>query len=219
MNYFVTGTDTGVGKTFVAALLIRSLRAAGFDTVGLKPICCGDRGDAEALHAAGDFSIPLHDVNCTWLRTPAAPYTASIIEDRLIDLDAIRETFARVRGTHRSVVVEGVGGWLVPIQRDFFVSDLAQEMALPVVVVASNRLGAINHTLLTVRQIRAQGLACAGVILNNHLDDSEIATATNRSVLETLLEVPVLCEIERNQTALLPMVWLGTVVDQPTALS
>lgn len=205
MNYFVTGTDTGVGKTFVTSLLIRSGRAAGLDTVGMKPICCGDRDDAEALHAAGDFSIPLNDVNCIWLRTPAAPYTASIIEERIIDLDTLRETFARLRSAHRSLVVEGVGGWLVPIRRDFFISDLAKELGLPVVVVASNRLGAINHVLLTVRQIHASGLICAGVILNNHDVNSEIATATNRAVLETLLEAPILFEIERNQTRLLPV--------------
>src|SRR5581483_3825971 len=149
MNYFVTGTDTDVGKTFVSNLLIRGLRAAGLDTVGMKPICCGGREDAELLHAACDFSIPLNDVNPIWVRTPAAPYTACVIENRLIDLDAIRETFARVRREHRWLIIEGAGGWLVPITREFFVSDLAAEMKLPIVVVANNKLGAINHTLLT----------------------------------------------------------------------
>ena len=151
MNYFLTGTDTGVGKTYVAVLLIRALRAAGFDTVGLKPICCGERSDAEALHAAADGELSLDDVNPVWFRFPAAPYTASIVEGRLPDLDQIRERFARVRAARRSVIVEGVGGWLVPILRDYSVADLAAEMGLPVVVVAANRLGAINHTLLTVR--------------------------------------------------------------------
>ncbi len=202
MNYFVTGTDTDVGKTFVSNLLIRGLRAAGLDTVGMKPICCGGREDAELLHAACDFSIPLNDVNPIWLRTPAAPYTACVIENRLIDLDAIRETFARVRREHRSLIIEGAGGWLVPITREFFVSDLAAEMKLPIVVVANNKLGAINHTLLTVRDIQARGLNCAGVILNNVEPDSDIATTTNRSVLETLLEVPILFEVQRNQSEL-----------------
>jgi dethiobiotin synthetase len=115
MNCFLTGTDTGVGKTYVAALLIRALRRAGLDTVGLKPICCGDRADAETLHAAADGTISIDDVNPVWFRFPAAPYTASIVESRLPDLDQIRDRYQRIRAAHRSVIVEGVGGWLVPI--------------------------------------------------------------------------------------------------------
>lgn len=202
MNCFLTGTDTGVGKTYVGALLIRALRRAGFDTVGLKPICCGDRSDAEALHAAADGELSIDDVNPVWFRFPGAPYTASIVENRLPDLDQVRERFARIRSERRSLIVEGVGGWLVPICRDYFVADLAAELGLPVVVVAANRLGALNHTLLTVQAIKARGLACGGVILNNVAADPGPATSTNRSVLENLLEVPVLYEIETGQTAL-----------------
>src|SRR5438309_1338245 len=124
MNYFLTGTDTNVGKTFVASLLIRGLRAAGLDSVGMKPICCGDRGDAEQLHEASGRSLDLDDVNPVWFRAPTAPYTASMIENRQIDLDQVRERFRKLRAAHRSLIVEGVGGWLVPIQRDYFVADL-----------------------------------------------------------------------------------------------
>jgi dethiobiotin synthetase len=100
------------------------------------------------------------------------------------------------------VIVEGVGGWLVPILQKYSVADLAAEMGLPVVVVAANRLGAINHTLLTVDSIRARGLTCAGVILNNMTADQDAATTTNRAVLEHLLEVPILYEVEMGQAAL-----------------
>ena len=203
MNYFLTGTDTGVGKTYVAALLIRALRKAGFDTVGLKPICCGERSDAEALRAAADGELSLDDVNPVWFRFPAAPYTASIVEDRIPDLDQIRERFARIRARRRSMIVEGVGGWLVPITRDYAVADLAAEMRLPVVVVAANKLGMLNHTLLTVQAIKAHGLTCAGVILNNTAGEAgDRSTTTNRSVLECLMEVPVLYEVEMGQSAL-----------------
>jgi dethiobiotin synthetase len=206
LNYFLTGTDTGVGKTYVAVLLIRALRRAGFDTVGLKPICCGDRSDAEALHDAADRELSLDDVNPVWFRFPAAPYTASIVENRLPDLDQIRDRFTRLRAARRSIIVEGVGGWLVPILRNYSIADLAADLALPVVVVASNRLGALNHTLLTVQAIQSRGLKCAGVILNNNQEipgpDPDPATSTNRSILEHLLEVPILHEIERGQTAL-----------------
>jgi dethiobiotin synthetase len=202
MNYFLTGTDTGVGKTYVAALLIRGLRKAGFDTVGLKPICCGDRSDAEMLHAAADGELPLDDVNPVWFRFPGAPYTASIVENRIPDLDQIRDRYARIRAGRRSVIVEGVGGWLVPILQHYSIADLAAELGLPVVVVAANKLGALNHTLLTVQAIKARGIPCAGVILNNASADSDPATSTNRSVLEHLLEVPVLHEVAFGQAAL-----------------
>jgi len=200
MNYFLTGTDTGVGKTYVAALLIRALRKAGCDTVGLKPICCGERSDAELLHAAADGELSIDDVNPVWFRFPGAPYTASIVENRLPDLDQIRERFARIRAARRSLIVEGVGGWLVPIRRDYSMADLAAEMGLPVVVVAANRLGALNHTLLTVQAIKARGLTCGGVILNTIKPDA--ATSTNRPILEGLLEVPVLYEVEMGQAEL-----------------
>jgi dethiobiotin synthetase len=202
MNYFLTGTDTGVGKTYVAVLLIRALRSAGFDTVGLKPICCGERGDAEALHAAAAGDLSLDDVNPVWFRFPAAPYTAAMVENRLPDLDQIRERFKRVRAGRRSVIVEGVGGWLAPILQNYSVADLAAEMGLPVVVVAANRLGAIIHSLLTVQAIQARGMTCGGVILNNIVAEQDAATTTNRAVLENLLEVPILYEVEWAQAAL-----------------
>ena len=203
MNLFVTGTDTNVGKTFVASLLVRALRKSGLDCVGMKPICCGERADAETLHAAGDGAIPLNDVNPVWLRTPAAPYTAAMIENRAIDLALVRETFARLRAAHRSLIVEGVGGWRVPIARDFFISDLAAEFALPVAVVVANKLGALSHALLTLDSIRAGGCECAGVILNHVTSaESDIAGITNRGMLEDILNVPVLHEIAHGQSEL-----------------
>ena len=202
-SLFITGTDTNVGKTHVTALLVRAFRAKGIDCVAMKPICCGERADAEQLHAACDRAIPLNDVNPVWLRTPAAPYTAAIIEDRNIDLALIREVFARLRSEHPSLIVEGVGGWRVPIARDYFISDLAAEFALPVAVVIANKLGAINHALLTIESIQARGLECAGVIFNHTtsaLDD--IAAITNRGMLEDILGVPVLYEIAHGQQTL-----------------
>jgi dethiobiotin synthetase len=205
VNVFLTGTDTGVGKTFVASLLVRAGRRAGFGTVGFKPICCGDRDDAEALHAAAEGALELNLINPVWLRTPAAPYVASMIENRAIDLTLIRESFRRIRALHGSVIVEGVGGWRVPIERDYFASDLAAEFALPIAVVVPNRLGAINHTLLTVETIRAQGLQCAGLILNESAPPDEaqaIAAATNAGILEELTHLPVLFRVDHEQRGL-----------------
>jgi dethiobiotin synthetase len=199
LNLFLTGTDTNVGKSYIAALIVRALRAAGRDSVGLKPICCGGREDAELLHAAAEGAISLNEINPVWLRAPAAPFTASLIENRAIDLDLIRESFARARQAHESVIVEGVGGWLVPITRDFSVADLAAEFGLPVAIVVANRLGALNHALLTVESVRARGLECAGIILNHTTAEEDIATTTNRGVLEELAGVPILFEIAYGQ--------------------
>ena len=168
----------------------------------MKPICCGDRTDSELLHAACEESVSLDEVNPVWLKTPAAPYAAARIENREIDLDLIRSTFARLGASHRPIIVEGVGGWLVPIRRDYFVSDLAADFGLPVVVVVRNKLGVLNHTFLTIESIRAKGLTCAGLILN-HIDPvSDVAGRTNWSVLEEVTHVPVLFEIARHQREL-----------------
>ena len=123
-----------------------------------------------------------------------------MIENRAIDLALIRETFARLRAAHTSLIVEGVGGWLVPIARDYFISDLAAEFALPVAVVVANKLGALNHALLTVESVRACGLECAGVIFNHATSGAgDIAAISNRGMLEDILGVPVLHEIAHGQ--------------------
>lgn len=209
MNAFVTGTDTGVGKTYVTARLIRRLRAQGLGTVGFKPICCGSREDAEILRAAADDALELNEVNPVWLRTPAAPYTAAMIENRPIDLALVRETFGRLRARHRSVLVEGVGGWLVPIDQSYTVADLAGEFALPVVVVVKNRLGALNHAALTVDHLRSRGLSCAGLILNDGQpaaadagEPQAIAMSTNKEILESWLGVPILFTLAHGQNSL-----------------
>ncbi len=208
-NVFVTGTDTGVGKTYTTALLVRHLRARGFDAVGFKPICCGSREDAEILHAAADGALELNEVNPVWLRAPASPYAASLIESRSVDLALIHETYAALRACHRSVVVEGVGGWLVPIRRDYTVADLARDCGLPVVVVVLNRLGALNHTALTVRHIQSTGLTCAGLILNDgpavpahDAEAAAVATVTNGAILEEWLGVPILHTLTAGQQTL-----------------
>lgn len=197
MSHFITGTDTAVGKTHVAALLVSGLRKAAVDAVGFKPICCGGRQDAEELRSAGGDALDLNTVNPVWLRPPAAPYAAAMIESRSVDIDLIRKTFARLRADHATVIVEGCGGWLVPVAPDFSMSDLAAEFALPVLVVAANRLGVINHTLLTVSAIKRSGLQCAGVLLNHPhpCQDIDPAVVTNRAVIEELLDVPVLGEV------------------------
>ena len=207
MSLFITGTDTDVGKTWVAAALTRAWRSAGIDAVPMKPITCGERDDAEMLLQACGGRISLQEINPVWLRPAVAPYPASMIEERAIDLALIRETFARLRKQHSSIIVEGAGGWLVPILRDYWVSDLAAELNLPVLIVAANRLGVLNHALLTVQSVIAKGLPCAGLLLNQPSppSDGDAAAVTNPGILEELLTsqgVPYLGEMEHGSTSL-----------------
>jgi dethiobiotin synthetase len=129
-----------------------------------------------------------------------------MIEGRTVDVALVREKFAQMRAAHPAVIVEGAGGWLVPVARDFSMADLAAEFALPVLVVAANRLGVINHTLLTVAAIQARGLRCAGVLLNQVQlpADDDAAVLTNASVLGELLDVPLLGEVIFGAEALPP---------------
>lgn len=205
MKLFITGTDTGVGKTYVTARLVRALRAKGLDCVGMKPLSCGGLEDADALRDACEGQLSIDDINPVRLQSFAAPYVAAMIESRVIDLDLIRRTYARLAAEHDSIIVEGAGGWLVPLTRDYFIADFAVELGLPVAVVTANRLGALNHTLLTVEAIKARGLTCAGIFLNQArtpTEDDEIAIQTNRAVLEETAGVPILGIVTHGQSAL-----------------
>ena len=198
MNYLVTGTDTGVGKTFVTSGLVRFARSKGIDSIGMKPICTGDNDDVRQLLEACGSCEPEHLVNPIWYRAPVAPYTASIIEDRLIDLAAIRQAFEKLGKQHSSVLVEGVGGLAAPICAHYDFRDLARDLCLKVIIVAANRLGVLNHTRLTVEAVRTAGLSCALIALNSVQAESDFSHPTNLSVLENLVDVPVLA-IEHQQ--------------------
>ena len=193
MSLFIIGTDTGAGKTHTAVQLLRLLRAVGTSCAGMKPICCGDRRDAQLLLAAGSDGLTIDEINPVWLKTPAAPIVGSVIENVKIDVEPILAAFHALQSRVEHVIVEGVGGWLVPIRSDYFLSDLAVELKLPVLVVAQNRLGCLNHTALTVRSVEDHKLRCLGVALIDApgTGTSDVATATNADILRRILNVPV----------------------------
>ncbi|MEI6278007.1 MAG: dethiobiotin synthase [Verrucomicrobiae bacterium] len=200
MRTFLTGTDTGVGKTFVTALLARGLRRAGLDTIALKPVCSGDRADAEILRAAGGNELTLDEVNPLWFQLPVAPIVAARAESRTVSIPALADWFGKVSARRKSVLVEGAGGWLAPVAKGAFAADLCAALALPVIVVAANRLGCVNHTLLTIESIRARGLECRGIILNTIQPSPDEAARTNRALLEEFTSVPILMEISPGQS-------------------
>lgn len=174
----------------------------------MKPICCGDRQDAELLLAASSEGLTIDEVNPVWLKTPAAPFPASIIEGVPIDVARLTSGLAELRARFDVVIVEGVGGWLVPIREDYFVGDLAEEMGLPVVVVALNRLGCLNHTMLTLQSVAAQGASCVGVVLNSPESSANVATRGNAEILRKLTDIPILPGLSRVSTGI-PEEWMG----------
>ncbi len=216
MSLFITGTDTGVGKTYITVRLLHLLRASGVQCAGMKPICCGDRRDAEALLAAGSDGLDIDDINPVWLKTPAAPIVGSLLEKVAIDVERIRAAFHVLQGRVEQVIVEGIGGWLVPIRSDYFVGDLAAAMKLDVLVVAQNRLGCLNHAALTVRSVAAHRLRCVGLVLNSGEAPPDIAASTNADILKRILDVPLLAGLGENLTEL-PEDW-RVMLRSPTAL-
>jgi dethiobiotin synthetase len=164
----------------------------------MKPICCGDRRDAQALLAAGSDGVTIDEVNPVWFKTPAAPIVGTLVEKVPVDIEQILSAFQSLQNRVEQVIVEGTGGWLVPIRSDYFVSDLAVAMKLPVLVVAQNRLGCLNHAVLTVRSVAAYQLRCVGLVLNIVATTSDVAALTNAEVLKRILNVPLLAGLGEN---------------------
>lgn len=196
---FVTGTDTGVGKTVVACALARSLRGAGIDLGVMKP-CetgVGPEGplDARALRHAAGCDDAIEEVCPQSFVLPAAPSVAAQVEGRSVDLERVRAAAKTLAARHDFLLVEGAGGWLVPIAPAFSMADLAGELGFPVLVVARARLGTINHTLLTVEAIERRGLRLAGVVVNHAEGLLSGADARNLHALRTTLGGRLLGEL------------------------
>lgn len=198
MNYFITGTDTNAGKTYATCLMLEELRRQGIDAVGYKPVCCGDRDDATRLAAAsGDLSID--EINPLHLNTAVAPLVAGMLENHPVDPQILIDRYHQLAAKHSQVLVEGAGGWEVPIAPNYRVSDLAKALNLPVILVVANRLGALNHTLLSIEAIRSKGLHCAGIILNQLDDELDTAMITNKGLIEELTGTPLIDHLIHQQ--------------------
>jgi len=200
---FITGTDTGVGKTLVGCAIAERLRHRGVDVGVMKPIETGvaqPQGplDAIALMESAGVDDPLDLVCPVQLALPAAPDVAAEAEGRSIDLGIVRSAFDALRLRHELVLVEGAGGLLVPIANGFTMADLARDLGLPLLVVARGRLGTVNHTLLTIEVAAGRGLPIAGVVISHGPIPLSHADVANLATLRRLLgdglvgELPVL---------------------------
>lgn len=196
---FITGTDTGVGKTIIAGAIIAAMHSRGIKTGAMKPIETGCISTGKSLHPSdgaflkdmAQMDEPLNQVTPLCFGPPLAPLVASEIEGRTIDLQKIRKHFRMLTDKYEAVIVEGIGGLLVPIKRDYLVLDLVRELELPLVVVARPSLGTINHTLLTVNYAIKEGLRIAGIIINfSRFPEGNIAENTNPQAIQQLTDIP-----------------------------
>lgn len=189
--FFLTGTDTGVGKTHAACALLHVARRLGLRALGMKPVAAGvdgdgDNEDVSRLMAASSVAAPRDLVNPYCLATPIAPHIAAAEEGRRIDIETLRSAFARLSTLADFIVVEGVGGFRVPLDDTYDTADLAQALALPVILMVGLRLGCLNHALLTVEAIHSRGLVLAGWIANR-IDPDMPRWQENMAALESRL--------------------------------
>ena len=199
-GWFVTGTDTGVGKTLVACALLRALAANGLRAVGMKPVVAGCEQtpegrwvneDVAALSAASSAGAPPEAVNPYRFREAIAPHIAAQREGRAIELALIEQRCDELAAAFHAVVVEGVGGFRVPLNGAEDTADLAVRLQLPVILVVGLRLGCLSHALLTAEAIRARRLRLAGWVANR-IDPQMAATDENIAALEARLPAPLL---------------------------
>jgi dethiobiotin synthetase len=201
-GFFVTGTDTGVGKTIVAAALTRALVARGLRIAVMKPIASGSdptpegprNSDALALMAAANVQAPYETVNPYCFLPPISPHIAASDSGIVIDLALLKRRFAALVGAADCVIVEGAGGWLAPIGDRAAMADLAGTLGLPVLLVVGLRLGCLNHALLSRESMAARHVAFAGW-LANAIDPGFERAAENLATLTSRLGGPPLARI------------------------
>jgi dethiobiotin synthetase len=192
---FVTGTDTGVGKTFVACAVAKALRARGLRVGVMKPVETGvarEPEDALALRAAAGDPAPLDDVCPYRLRAPLAPAVAARLEGVTLDVERLIALVARRAREVDVLLVEGAGGLLVPVVGRVTWADIAVRLTLPLLIVAANRLGTVNHCALTARVAAAVGLSVRGFVLSQPTPATDESGATNAATIATLTDLPVL---------------------------
>jgi dethiobiotin synthetase len=201
-GWFVTGTDTGVGKTLVARLLLEALKRAGHSAAGMKPVASGCHvtatglrsDDALELLQASGAAADYADVNPYALVSACAPHIAAREMGLEIQLEKILESFRRLRQKSPWLVVEGVGGWMVPLGGRLTMAEVAHALGLPVILVVGLRLGCLNHALLTAEAIRRADIPLAGWVAN-HIDPAMTHVPENIATLAQKIEAPLLAQI------------------------
>jgi len=204
-GYFVTGTDTGVGKSLAACALLHAFAQRGWRVIGMKPVAAGMQwvngswinDDVERLLAASNVSAPREAVNPYCFAPPIAPHIAADIENKRINIRCLLDNYRRLSALADRVIVEGAGGFCVPLNDHETSADFASELALPVVLVVGMRLGCLNHALLTAEAIRDRGLKLAGWVAN-HIDPDMAYADANVAALQARLAAPLIARFAFN---------------------
>ena len=193
---FITGTDTGCGKTYITRLLYHYFTDNGFDVGIMKPISAGPQAENDAFLLKKELSLPdpIDLINPIRLKYPLAPYPASLKEGKKIQLNKIFNAYKRLSSRHELILVEGIGGIAVPIKANYAVIDLISDMGLPVIVVARAGLGTINHTLLTISSLLQEKIEVMGVIMNG-FKGKDLSEKSNAEIIEKLTRLPILAKI------------------------
>lgn len=224
---FITGTDTGVGKTMVTGAIAEQLARQGKAVGVFKPIATGCQvrreglvsSDAEFLAHCCDSGFSLEQINPIRYHRDLAPSVAAEMSQKPIDWQALQLAYQYQGQNSDFVLVEGIGGVMVPLSKDYMVLDLMQDMALGVLIVARNQLGTINHTLLTIDACRNRGLKVVGVVFNQyHPDGADLAQETNARVIQETSGVSVLAVIPYDENSSVEKGKLGSEVIAATAL-
>lgn len=203
-NIFVTGTDTGVGKTIVSAAIASNLTRAGRTVGVMKPVQTGTvisgPTDLEFVQSLVEDKSRL-DVSCPYMfPDPVAPLVASMLVGERIDLQTIRDSYSELNERNETVVVEGAGGLLVPIQEDYFMSDLALDLNIPLLIVTRPNLGTLNHTLLTLESAKRKGLEITGIVISDFPWDPGIPEQTNPELLLSMTGVNILGVLQNDNS-------------------
>ena len=203
-NFFITGTDTDVGKTFIACALIAAFAARGWRAAPMKPIAAGTiivdgvavNEDVAALREVSQTRAALRDTNPYCFAEPIAPHLAARHEDVAVDIQVIRAAFDRIKADADTVVVEGAGGFLVPLSDNSSMAEIPVALSLEVILVVGMRLGVLNHALLTVEAIRSRGLTLAGWVANTPIAGTPmLAFGENLATLKHMIEAPLLATV------------------------
>jgi dethiobiotin synthetase len=201
---FVTGTDTEIGKTLVSSAILHKLVERGQRACGMKPVAAGAvmkegrlrNDDADMLAAAGNVHLPQHITTPFMLREPAAPHVAAALENKTIDPVTILTAYAEILAASDATVVEGVGGFRVPLTDTFDTADLAAQFDLPVILVVGLRLGCISHALLTAEAVIRRGLVLAGWVANE-VDPAMSFVDENIEAMVQRIPAPLLGRVPR----------------------
>jgi dethiobiotin synthetase len=196
-GFFVTGTDTGVGKTIISCGLAAELKRKKIDVGVFKPLLSGisryhPESDTSLLKQMSQTSLSYEDITPFEFEEPLAPYIAGKLEGKVVHIEDVLNHWEIIKQKHEYFIVEGAGGISVPLGESFLVSDLIKALQLPIIIVTRPNLGTINHTFLTVQYAASIGLRVAGIVINGISDNPDLAEKTNPKIIEEICNVPIL---------------------------